>query len=428
MNPSSPPLDESRPTPRTLLVIGSGREAYRGYALRAMKETASRILLLTDTEPTWERSCVARVVVADLDQPEAVATRIARLHAEDPIGGIFTYVETRVELAALIAERLGLRYFSRADAHALRNKARMRSRLAAAGVPCPPFRSFSGDLQRDLQHVGLPAVLKPIAGYSSIDVVKIESPSDVPALQDRLQKANGSPDASLGTGYLVESFIPGGEWSVESLVQDGRVVFDSVTYKVKGPQPWFEELGHTVGRELPQGLRDEVRQVVFQALRALGVRDGATHSELRLSSNGPVVIEIAGRLAGDKIPHLTEVATGVDLSASAARLALGDAAPLVRRPVRPGATSIAFFVPTHTQTLRRLPIAPPEVPGLVEYYFGATPGRHAVAPEKFFTRLGYVITHGRTPDDTESAADAAIDQVARNTGMELIRVFTDGVH
>ena len=427
MDPSSVEI-ESQPTPRTLLVIGSGREAYRGYALRAMKGTASRIILLTDTPPTWERSCVARVVIANLDQPEALATRIAGLHAEDPIGGIFTYVETRVELAALIAERLGLRYFSRDDARALRNKACMRSRLAAAGVPCPPFKAFSGDLQRDLEHVGLPAVLKPIAGYSSIDVVKIESPSEVPTLQKRLRQANGAPAASLGTGYLVEGFVDGGEWSVESLVQNGRVIFESVTYKVKGPQPWFEEIGHTVGRDLPQDVSAEVSHVVAQAIQALGVRDGATHSELRLSADGPVIIEVAGRLAGDKIPWLTHVATGVDLSATAARIALGDPDPLVARAVQPGATSIAFFVPTHTQTLRRLPTVPPEVPGLVEYYFGATPGRHAVAPEKFFTRLGYVITRGTTPDDSERAADAAIDQVAHNTGMELTRVFSDGIH
>lgn len=419
---------ESQPAPGTLLVIGSGQETYRGYALRAMKKVVPRIILLTDTDPTWEQSCVSRVVVADLDEPEAAVERMAHVHAEDPFGGIFTYVETRVELAALIAERLELPYFSRDEARALRNKACMRRRLVAARVPCPPFKVYSGDLQRDLPHVGLPAVVKPIAGYSSMDVVKIETRSEASILQKRLQQSDGAQAPSLGGGYLVEGFVDGAEWSVESLVKDGRVIFESFTYKVKGPQPWFEEIGHTVGRDVPREVGAAMSRVVSRALRTLGVRDGATHSELRLSPHGPVVIEIAGRLAGDKIPRLTETATGVDLSATAARIAIGDRDPLVARPVPPCATSIAFFVPARTQTLRHSPAGPPNVPGLVEYHFGASPGLHAAPPERFFTRLGHVITRGATPDDSESAADAAIDQVAHSTGMELIRVFSDGIH
>src|SRR5439155_6609845 len=127
---------------------------------------------------------------------------------------------------------------------------------------------------------------------------------------------------------LVEQRVDGPELSVESLVQDGRVIFASATDKetTESHASTFVELAHGVPTA-----REEVRGPLLRAnarlLDLLGFQDGIAHSEWRIGPDGrPLLMEIAGRTPGDGLLPLYQLATGAPLEPEIIRIALGERA------------------------------------------------------------------------------------------------------
>lgn len=408
------PPGEARPR---LLLIQSGLPSYRRYILESLARNGVAVTLLTDQAPSWEVPYLEDVVMANLADREEVLARVGDHHRRAPVQGVTTYLETSVELCAAIAESLGLRYLSPDDAASARDKHRMRLRFRQAGLPTPRVVRYQGDLRAALAEVGLPAVLKPVAGYSSINVVKVERETDL----GRLQAVLADPGvAQLGGGYLLESYVEGPEVSVESIVSRGEIFHAAITDKAKGPEPYFEEVGQTVSAEPPvAALEQPILEAATRGIRALGLNHCASHTELRISpDHGPVIMEIGARLAGDKIPLLVELATGVDLSHASALAALGRRPSLARSGG--GAASIGYFVPRRRQTVQRGVAPPADLPGVVELEFWAKPGEEvAPPPERFFTRLGYAVTRGPDARASKRALARVLDWVSTESGVDL---------
>jgi S-sulfo-L-cysteine synthase (3-phospho-L-serine-dependent) len=93
------------------------------------------------------------------------------------------------------------------------------------------------------------------------------------------------------------------------------------------PPPFRVETGHDVPADLPDEVAKALIAEVHRALDAFGMVVGASHAEVKLTDDGPCVVEIGGRLGGDFIPQLVRLATGVDLHLEELRAVLGGAAP-----------------------------------------------------------------------------------------------------
>src|SRR5207248_3474465 len=112
-------------------------------------------------------------------------------------------------------------------------------------------------------------------------------------------------------GAIIEGFADGPEISIDGAVFKGEYLPMFVARKSTGLPPFFEETGHIVDAADPL-LRDEqLLAVLAKGHQALGIENGITHTEVRLTSRGPVIIEVNGRLGGDLIPFLGKVATGI---------------------------------------------------------------------------------------------------------------------
>jgi len=264
------------------------------------------------------------------DQPHDDLVAALRRWGPD---GIATYSERMLEPAARLAASLDLAFHTPATAAVLRDKHAQRRRLREAGVQATPsvVVTRAADGPAALDEVGVPAVVKPRRGEGSRHTHLVcDARSGARVIADLL--------AEHSFPLVVEAYLNGrpsgpfGDYvSVESAVCDGEVHHLAVTGKFPLLEP-FRELGHFWPASLEEGERNEVLDLTTAALHALGVTTGVLHSEVKLTPEGPRVIEVNGRIGG-LINELAVRACGTDLAALVARIALGE--PVGCPPLEP---------------------------------------------------------------------------------------------
>ncbi|MEU4777161.1 ATP-grasp domain-containing protein [Micromonospora sp. NPDC023633] len=241
--------------------------------------------------------------------------------------GVAAFNDNWLHLAARIAQRCGLSFHSPATVPALTDKFLQRTLLNAAAVPSPQARLVRtvDDAVAALAEVGLPAVLKPRNGAGSVDTARIESLGQCRSYVAEFV-ARGTGDFVLEELLTGDPSVAGECWgdyvSVESVVQGEDVQTVCVTSKLPLAPP-FRETGHVLPCTLSERDQAAAAEVASAALRALGVRHGVTHTEIKLTPTGPHVIEVNGRLGG-YVPVLLRRASGFDLVRTVLRLATGD--------------------------------------------------------------------------------------------------------
>ncbi|WP_055591509.1 ATP-grasp domain-containing protein, partial [Streptacidiphilus griseoplanus] len=302
-----------------LLVLNSGEAAYREYCL-AQAAAAQPLALINPTAPTWQTPYIADHEVADTLNPRALRAAAAALARRHRIAGVMTWDEYALVPAANLAADLGLPGNSSATAVACRNKAASKAVFAAADIPSATSTRVTS-LRRAAaaaRRIGYPVVLKPAAHAGSIGVIKVDSADALPAAWHYTAHA-ATEQGREGTGVLVEEYLAGPEISVECVTARGTTTPVAVTRKALGPEPFFEEVGHIVIAGDP--LLAQAGPVAVAALDALGVANGISHVEMRLTDTGPRLIEVNARIGGDLIGHLVHQATGIDLPRAAADIA-----------------------------------------------------------------------------------------------------------
>lgn len=336
-----------------LLVIASaiGRQ-YREYLLKSMS-SGYRLHLLAGGEPGWEQQYISGwTVLGDLQETIDAAELSAaarELASAEPVHGVFSWDEARVLQCAKVAAALGLPGGDVDAAMRCRDKHLTRAALAAAGVP-QPASALAEDLDQALaaaDRIGYPVVLKPRAMAGSLGVVRVDSPAEL-AGQLPFARDITLPGAWRYDSVLVEEFLPDPEVSIDSAVHAGEVLPMFLARKELGYPPYFEELGHLVDAADPLLSDPQLGAVLRQAHAALGFTDGMTHTELKLTPDGPKVIEVNARLGGDLIPYLGLLATGMDPGLAAAAVACGRRPELVAERQRVAA--VRFYYPERPGT------------------------------------------------------------------------------
>ena len=299
---------------------------------------------------------------ADTVFDRALAALQAVRRAVGDLDGVCTFCEMAVPLVARLAEALGLPGNPPAAVDTARDKSATRSTLEAAGLPSPRHFLISDPSQVGAagDHVGFPAVIKPIFGAASIGVVRVDSAAELEATYARVQKemasarivagalqqgtaedegegagtaaaadadggaappadpkapAAAAPAASswIKTTLMLEEYLDGPEVDVDLVLSEGAAVYGAVTDNWPTVEPYFNETGSNCPSILPLPAQAELVDLAVKSVTALGFTLGVFHVELKQTSRGARLIEVNCRMGGGPVRGTNLLVWGVDL-------------------------------------------------------------------------------------------------------------------
>jgi cysteine synthase A len=359
------------------------------------------------------------VIECDTNSFDALADTASRFRAG--IAGVTTTSEFYLATVARLAGHLGLPGNPPDAILRCRDKSRTRRALADAGVGQPGFMVVGDDRQLPaaLREVGLPCVVKPVDESGSQDVLLCRSYAEAAAHVRRVlgTRVNARNQPSAGVA-LIEEYLDAPEYSVEMFSTAGSAACVGITAKSVGGEPYFVETGHHFPAALAPDAAGRLVWLARDALTAVGVREGPTHVEVKLTAGRAAVVEINARLAGGMIPELVRLVDGIDLIEQQVRAAVGLPVDLAPVPGGDRCAGIRFVTADRAGTV--LDVSGVDeamrLPGVRRVFVSTSPGAVVAPARDAYGRIGHVIACGR---------DAAAVRMALDEAVGLIRVSLD---
>ncbi|MFD5385654.1 ATP-grasp domain-containing protein [Streptomyces sp. NPDC127074] len=408
-----------------LLVVESWVGSMSRLLPRAIRESGHEFTFLTRDLHHYLRSApegtahpllgARNVITADTNDTEALLPEVERLHAVFGFDGAITSCDYYLPTVARIAGHLGLPGPAPEAVQNACRKDATRRVLAEAGVPGPRFAVHEewADIARAAGKIGYPLVVKPVDLCAGMYVRRVDDESQLASafatLADFPVNARGQRRTPA---VLLEELLDGPEVSVETVSYGGAVHVVGVTDKSVGGAPAFIETGHMFPAALTAVDTAAAEQTAVGALKALGLTDGVVaHTEIKLTSAGPRVVEVNPRPAGNRITELVRHVTGTDLAAACVDVALGRAPDARRTDTGLRSAAIGFLVPERTGTLASLDGAGlRDAPGVLEVQL-AEPGRQVKAAGSNNEYLGHVMAGDREGAGARDRVEALLAEV-----------------
>ncbi|HEX8422740.1 MAG TPA: ATP-grasp domain-containing protein, partial [Pyrinomonadaceae bacterium] len=314
-----------------------------GEFLRECKRQNCRVFLLTKEKhryEDWPHDAIDEFVTlpddASPDHFIHAATQIARHYK---LARVVALEEFDVITAGLIREHLRLDGMTSAEARMFRDKLAMRGAAQAAHVNVPEFVHVLNyaELRDFMERVPAPWVLKPRTDVSAHGIKKVHDAEQVWRAIDALDARERLSEQS--SFYLLERYVAGEVYHVDSIVSGGRVVFAGVSAYGRPPMNVAHEGGvfisYTLEREHDD--RNKLLEINQQVIDALDLKSSATHAEfIKSAADGEFYfLEIAARVGGAYIAETLEAASGLNIWREWAKLELSDDAhPYRAEPTR----------------------------------------------------------------------------------------------
>ncbi|MDR3772313.1 MAG: ATP-grasp domain-containing protein [Terracidiphilus sp.] len=294
-----------------------GQDFLRQTAEMGVKPT----LLTVDAlrEAAWPREALEEVVTMPAGlTAEQILNTVSWLARGRRFDRVIALDEFDLETAALIREHMRIRGMGVTASAYYRDKLAMRIGAQEAGFLVPEFcRVLNYDeLRAYMAAVPAPWLLKPRSEASALGIRKIQEPEQLWRALDEL--------GDRQSRFLLEQFVPGDIYHVDSIVAEGKVVFSVVHQYGRPPMQVMHEGGVFTTRTVDRASRDwaELTALNGRLAPALGMARGVTHGEyIKAHADGRFYfLEIAARVGGAFIADLVETATGVNLWREWARL------------------------------------------------------------------------------------------------------------
>jgi biotin carboxylase len=396
--------EKPRLRPRLLLVAPPD-----SYRIAAYLKAANSLNVELQIASRGEHSLVNEIAAGvhiNLDDEQQALEKILRIARQKPYQSIIAPDDYTVELAAKIAQALGLPHNPPAAARFSRRKDLARERLHQHHIPTPQFRRI--DLRKDLtpQMTGFPfpCVVKPVSLSGSRGVIRVNNDNEFIEACERIQNivamvANEEEKSLL----LVEEYIPGIEVAVEGFLTESEflplALFDKPD-PLEGP--FFEETYYITPSRQPLELQQFIFQRVHAACQAYGLKTGPVHAELRLHDNQIWIIEVAARTIGGECAQLLKFGTGYSLEQLVIAHSLG-----LRLNIQPmeEAAGVLMIPTPKPGILRRVEgvLAAQKIPLIESVVISVREGYQLQTLPEGSSYLGFIFARGPSPQEVEAA-------------------------
>jgi biotin carboxylase len=306
--------------PLTILCVSSYEKGQE--FIRTCKALGCRVLLLTVEKlrhAAWPFECIDEVFTMPEELPvQNLIYAVSYAARSQQIDRIVALDEFDMENVSALREHLRIPGMGLTAVRYFRDKLAMRSRAREAGILVPEFVPVLNydRLREFMSRVPGPWLLKPRSQASGIGMKKIHTQEELWPWLDQL--------GDQQSFYLLEQFVPGAVYHVDSVVSERRVAFAEAHAYGTPPLDTSHQGGVFTTRTLPRDAQDTklLHQINCNLLEGLGLMRGVTHAEfLRGHADGKFYfIEIAARVGGAYISDVIETATGINLWREWARL------------------------------------------------------------------------------------------------------------
>lgn len=350
---------------------------------------------------------VIKEVISTIDTQAILEA--ARRHQ---INGIMTLAsDMPMQSVATVCHEMGLVGISEETALKATNKAFMRDALKAAGVPIPLYFRVKGrdafkEAVEKVRSVGYKCIVKPADNSGSRGVDLLKEDTDLDAAYDY------TVHYSRGGEIVVEEFMEGPEVSVETLAVDGVIHVIQITDKMTTGSPYFVEMGHSQPSRLSEAVKEKIREVAIAANKAIGIQNGPSHTEIKITKDGPKIVELGARLGGDCITtHLVPLSTGVNMVECSIRIALGEEPDLKAKWSKGAAIR---YLKTKTGIVKEIKGVDDaeKVEGVIQVSIVHGIGERVGEIKSSVDRVGFVITQDESAAKAVSNAEIAIRRIA----------------
>jgi biotin carboxylase len=415
--------------PRVLLLLPT-----TGYRSEAFVQAAIRmgvdVTAASEKPNALARMNPSGLLTLDFKNPQVAAQQAVEFSKSYPIDAVVPVDSKVVAVGAAIGEALGLRHNSVDSANAAQDKRDMRQRFDQAGVPSPRF--WIGSLHEDplalASRVEFPCVVKPLALAASQGVIRADDTGQFVLAVDRLaailkreyRHLRADDDASSRSAgqFLIETFVEGPEFALEGMLSRGELhvlaLFDKPD-PLDGP--FFEETIYVTPSRLAARRQTEIADCAAIAARSLGLTEGPIHAELRLTSDGPSVIEVNPRSIGGLCSRMLRFGTGCSLEELIIRHALEGGFELPQRQ-SPAVGVMMIPTPQSGRLAETLGLESARaVSGIEEITISAHPGQRLVPLPEGAQYLGFIFARAESP--------AAVESALRESHAQLNFVITE---
>jgi biotin carboxylase len=296
----------------------------------------------------WPRESLDEIIsLPDSTGPEGFIHTVTQLARSAKVDRLVALEEFDILTAALVREHLRLSGMGSTTARLFRDKLAMRVAARDAGIPVPDFVHVLNyqEMGEYMERVPAPWVMKPRSDVSAIGITKLYDSEQVWRAVEALDRRENLHEQS--SYFLLERYVPGDVYHVDSLVEGGRVRFAGVNRYGRPPMNVAHEGGVFISQTVKHNSADEKKllQLNRNLISSLRMVRGATHAEfIKSAETGEFYfLEIASRVGGAFIAQVLEAASGINIWHEWARIEInGGSQPIKIEPLRREYAGIAL--------------------------------------------------------------------------------------
>ncbi|MDY4561192.1 MAG: ATP-grasp domain-containing protein [Peptostreptococcus porci] len=375
-------------------------------AIEKAKEMGLDVVVV-DMNPNaigFEISGIKKEIISTIDIPAIIEA--AKRHQIDGIMTLATDMPMRS--VAAVAEQMGLVGIDKDTAVKATNKAEMRKALQKAGVPIPKFFVVSNEeeYKEAVKEFDVPFIVKPADSSGSRGIFEVIDITNAELVKKAYEYCK--PYSKVGD-VVVEEYMNGPEVSAETLTINGVCHVIQITDKLTTGAPHYVEMGHSQPTKHSDEIASRIAEIAKEANKAIGIKNGPSHTEIIVTSQGPKVVELGARLGGDNITtHLVPLSTGVNMVECCIKIALGEMPDIKHKWSR--GSAIRYFE-QHAgiiESIQGIDKAK-RIPGIQQISIVHGAGERITEIESSGSRMGFVIAQS---SDAESAIKICTDALA----------------
>ncbi|MDR0464804.1 MAG: ATP-grasp domain-containing protein [Treponema sp.] len=287
----------------TIIILGAG--VMQGPAIEIAKESGFYAVVLDGSSSAPCIGMADRFEQIDLKDKEGIETFARSIQGKNSRLGIMTAGTDFSASVAWTAEKLGLPGIPYQAALNASDKARMRECFKKASLPSPEFFTITAaDIQSRIKsftplaeaHYRFPLVIKPVDNMGSRGCRRVDS------IDDFEKAAKEAIGFSRSGRAIAEKYMDGPEFSVDAIVYHGEITICGLADRHIFFPPFFIEMGHTMPTVIEEEKQFSLLETFRAGVRALGLAGkdniGSAKGDIKLTSQGPMIGEIAARLSG----------------------------------------------------------------------------------------------------------------------------------